>query len=244
MMAHQDLDSVAQNFEHVRNIVKATISSANRSEDSVKLVVVTKGQPVEKMQALINAGGVLLGENYPEETAEKIPSLTGLEKVKWHMIGHIQSRKIKYLVEYFDFIESVDSLETAHKLDLKFAEADRKVKVLLEVNLSGEQSKQGFDLESTDKWRDFVRDVQSMKRLEHLEIKGLMTMPPLETDLNASRKYFQKCHILGQFINDQLNEHLIAELSMGTSQDYTIAIEEGATIIRVGEAIMGPRTYK
>jgi uncharacterized pyridoxal phosphate-containing UPF0001 family protein len=159
------------------------------------------------------------------------------------MIGHIQSRKIKYLVSYFDTVESVESLETANKLNQKFAEATRRIPIMLEVNLSGETSKQGFNVDQREKWTAFVESIRQIVRLDSLKVTGLMTMPPLGNKAEDSRPYFRLCRDLGNYVNDQLVQPLVTELSMGTSSDYTVAIEEGATIVRVGEAIMGPRIY-
>ena len=243
MKNSQELESIPLRYAMVNNTIKATLAASNRPENAVKLVVVTKGQRVEKIQSVIESGATLLGENYPEETASKIPELTRLEKISWHMIGHIQSRKMKFLVRYFDTIESVESLETAEKLNQKFAEAGRRIRIMLEVNLSGETSKQGFDVDQREKWPAFVDSIAQVARLESLEVCGLMTMPPLGDNAEASRKYFQQCRALGDFVNEHLGQPLITELSMGTSSDYTVAIEEGATLVRVGEAIMGPRFY-
>lgn len=238
-----DSEMIASNLASVRSKIEQALEASGRPLGAAQLLVVTKGQSVEKIQALIDSGGILLGENYPEETARKIPELTLSSKVNWHMIGHIQSRKIKYLVQYFDQIESVDSLETAKKLESKFAEAGKQIKVMLEVNVSGEQSKQGFDLVSRTQWLAFVEDIRLVMDLPHLELVGLMTMPPLGGDPESSRVYFRSCRELGSFINDTLKLNVISQLSMGTSHDYPVAVEEGATIVRVGEAIMGPRNY-
>lgn len=238
-----DLNKIGTNLDEVKFKIDLALASSGRTAGSARLVVVTKGQPVEKVQALIDSGGILLGENYPEETARKIPGLKGAENIRWHMIGHIQRRKIKYLVQYFDVIESVESLETSHKLDQKFADAKRTIKILLEVNLSGEQSKQGFALESRERWPEFIQAIRSIMRYQHLEVTGLMTMPPLEIAPEDSRLYFRRCRELGDYVNDQIGRKVISELSMGTSHDYQVALEEGATIVRVGEAIMGPRFY-
>ncbi len=239
----EDLDQIGQKFRFVENQIKAALDAAHRAGEAVKLVVVTKGQSVEKMQALIDAGGRYLGENYPEETVEKIESLNGIEHVEWHMIGHIQSRKIRFLTRYFSVIQSVESIETAKKINLRFTDAGRKVKILLEVNVSGEASKQGFALAEKQNWQGFVADVNEIENLTALEIAGLMTMPPLGDNAESSRVYFQRCKELLEYVNAHKRGNLLTELSMGTSFDYKVAVEEGATIVRVGEAIMGARNY-
>lgn len=240
----RDSELISSNLAFVRSRIEQALEASGRPSKAAQLLVVTKGQSVEKIQALIDAGGLLLGENYPEETAQKIPQLRVKDKVTWHMIGHIQSRKIKHLVQYFDQIESVDSLETANKLEMKFAESGRKIKIMLEVNVSGEQSKQGFDMAAGTQWSAFIQQIRLLMDLPHLELVGLMTMPPLGSDPETSRVYFRKCRELGSFINDTIKTNVISELSMGTSHDYPVAVEEGATIVRVGEAIMGVRNYR
>lgn len=237
------LEPIGQNFRFVETQIDAALELAHRNEGSVKLVVVTKGQSVPKMQALIDAGGRFLGENYPEETVEKIESLKGIDQVEWHMIGHIQSRKIRFLTRYFNIIHSVDNLETARKINMRFTDAGRKVKILLEVNVSGEVSKQGFDLAEKQNWQGFIADVNEIENLTALEIVGLMTMPPLGEDAESSRVYFQRCKELLEYVNLHKRGNQLTELSMGTSFDYKVAAEEGATIVRVGEAIMGARNY-
>ncbi len=237
------MSEIGERLLLVQNGVNAALEKAHREAGLVKLVVVTKGQPAEKMQALIDAGGRYLGENYPEETAEKIAELKNIEQVEWHMIGHIQSRKIKFLTKYFNFIESVESLETAQKLDARFLEAGRKIQIMLEVNVSGEVSKQGFALAEKENWGAFIEDVNRIDRLASLELVGLMTMPPLGEHAESSRIYFKRLRELLAYVNEHKIGVKMTELSMGTSFDYSVAVEEGATIVRVGEAIMGARIY-
>ena len=232
---------IGTNLMDVRHQIDDVIEAVHRISGSVKLIVVTKGQPVVKMQALINSGGLFLGENYPEETAEKIESLTGIENIEWHMIGHVQSRKIKYLVKYFDVIESIESLETAQKVNARFLESGRKVQILLEVNVSGEVTKQGFAMSEEQNWNQMVDVIHAIELLPALKSTGLMTMPPLGETPESSRKYFIRLRNLLDFVNLHKQGQPLRELSMGTSFDYKIAIEEGATIVRVGEAIMGAR---
>jgi pyridoxal phosphate enzyme (YggS family) len=237
---------IAENLNMVREKINSALVSSGRSGDKVKLVVVTNGQSIQKMQALMHAGEKVLGENYPEETDKKIQELRGMEdieKLEWHMIGHIQSRKIKYLIRYFDVIESVESIETAEKLNQRFEMAGQKVRILLEVNLSGEETKQGFVLAQKQTWQKFMDDVQKIIGMKSLELTGLMTMPPLGREAEESRPIFRLCKELQDCANQALGSRVIKDLSMGTSFDFPVAIEEGATIVRIGEAIMGPRNY-
>jgi len=237
---------IAENLKVVRSTIDSALASSRRDDTNVKLVIVTKGQSVQKMQALIRTGEKVLGENYPEETDRKIQELKGMEDIEdleWHMIGHIQSRKIKYLIRYFNVIESVESIETAEKLNQRYEMAGQKARILLEVNLSGEETKQGFALAEKQSWQKFMEDVQKIRGMKALELSGLMTMPPLGREAEESRPVFRLCKELQEYANQVLGSQVIKDLSMGTSFDYPVAIEEGATIVRIGEAIMGPRNY-
>jgi len=239
----EETGQIRSNYLTVRDQIDARVKLVHREPGSVKLVVVTKGQPVEKMQALIDSGARWIGENYPEETAEKLSALHDIQNIEWHMIGHIQSRKIKYLVQHFDVVESVESLETAQKLNSRFEDAKRKIKILLEVNVSGEATKQGFDLVNRKDWGRFVDYVGEIETLPALDLVGLMTIPPLGDDAETSRAYFRLLREVLEYVNLHKHGRALSELSMGTSFDYLVAVEEGATIVRVGEAIMGARHY-
>lgn len=234
--------TIKENYFACLQNIETAQKKANRAIGSVKLVVVTKGQNPEKIQEVIDAGARILGENYPEETSKKRLLLKDKD-VEWHMIGHIQSRKVKYLVDFFSEIHSVESLETAKKLDEKFLLNGRTIPVLYEVNVSGEETKQGIQAVDESKWPAVIKLFEQLIQLKGIKCSGLMTMPPLSTNPEDSRKYFQKLRKLSVVLSEKLGEEYFPELSMGTSFDYEIAIQEGATFIRVGEAIMGPRVY-
>jgi len=199
---------------------------------------------LEIVQAAIEAGASVLGENYPEEGVTKIQSLPHQSGVEWHMIGHVQSRKAKLVADHFELLHSLDSLKLAKRLDRFAAEGGRALPVLLEFNVGGEESKSGWDASNDSLWDVFFPDVQSVLELPNLRVRGLMTMPPLGTDPEDSRRFFQRLRLLRDHLASAFHQTDWRELSMGTSADYTVAVEEGATLVRVGTAIVGARKYK
>lgn len=221
-------------------IVDAT-HSAGRSPESVQLLVVTKKQPVSVIEAAIAAGVKILGENYPEEAVSKQQVLIIGNKVEWHMIGHVQSRKARLVAEKFALLHSLDSLKLARRLDRFSAEFERKLPVLLEFNVGGEESKFGWQASDESRWEDFLPDVEILLSLENLEIQGLMTMPPFFKDAELARPYFRQLRRLQDYLSALYPQVRWEQLSMGTSGDFPVAIEEGATFVRVGQAILGPR---
>lgn len=234
-------NTIADAYERVVEKMSLAAAKSGRPIEAVRLVVVTKGQSVGKISEVIAAGASDLGENYPEETAQKIAEMGTLSNsVRWHMIGHLQSRKIKYVVQGFSMMHSIDRSSIAVELNAKL---DHPMNVMLEVNLSGEESKGGYLLADTENWPAFSKTVLELNKLERLDFVGLMTMPPYAQDPEASRSIFRKCKELRDFIAKETGLDSLKEISMGTSLDYTVAIEEGATFVRVGEAIMGPRDY-
>ena len=224
-----------------------TIASAakrsGRSPEAVKLVVVTKAQPVEVARAAIEAGAHILGENYAEEGVTKIQSLQNYSAVEWHMIGHVQSRKAALVAANFNLMHSLDSLKLARRLDRFSAEAGRVLPVLLEFNVGGEASKGGWEASDESRWSELSTELVEVLALPNLKVRGVMSMPPLGETAEFSRPYFQKLRRLRDFLAAQFPQADLSELSMGTSSDYEVAVEEGATFVRVGTAIVGPRNY-
>lgn len=222
-----------------------TIASAarksGRTPEAVRLVVVTKAQPLEVVQAAVQAGAHWLGENYAEEAADKIAAMGSQSAVEWHMIGHVQSRKARLVARDFELVHSLDSLKLARRLDAAAGALGRTLSVLLEFNLGGEESKHGWPAQQDANWMAVLPEVEETASLAHLEVRGLMTMPPLSTDPEASRPYFAKLRRLQEFLSQKISGVEWAELSMGTSADYPVAVEEGATLVRVGQAVVGPR---
>jgi pyridoxal phosphate enzyme (YggS family) len=238
------VSSIRENYQQVIDQIASAARRAHRDPNDVRLVVVTKSQPVEVVQAAMEAGVRILGENYPEEAVLKIQSLAAQSGVEWHMIGHVQSRKARLVADHFALLHSLDSLKLAQRLDRFAAEAKRVLPVLLEFNVGGEESKAGWDASEETKWDLLFPDVSSVLDLPNLRVQGLMTMPPLETDPQASRTFFQRLRQLRDRLASHFPQADWHELSMGTSADYPVAVEEGATLVRVGTAIVGARKYK
>jgi len=236
-------EQINESYQAVMSQISVAAERSGRHGQDVGLVVVTKGHPVEAVQAVIAAGARMLGENYVEAAAPKIDTLKPLvgTRIEWHMIGHIQSRKARTVCEYFNYVHSLDSVKLAGKLDRFAGELKILLPVLLECNVSGEATKYGFPV-----WRDsdlpaFFATVSEIVSLPHLEVRGLMTMAPFFDDPQRARPYFRRLMSLKAQLSQQFPERDWHELSMGMSADFQIAIEEGATLVRIGTAIMGPR---
>ena len=236
--------SIRERYLHTLEQIEKSAHKSNRDAQGIRLVVVTKSQPIEVAQAAIEAGIKILGENYPEEGVMKIQSLTAQSGVEWHMIGHVQSRKARLVADHFALLHSLDSLKLAQRLDRFAAERDRILPVLLEFNLGGEESKSGWEVSDKSAMDTILPDVQAVLDLPNLHVRGLMTMPPLGTDPEDSRRFFRSLRLLRDQLASLYPQAHWHELSMGTSADYTVAVEEGATLVRVGTAIVGARKYK
>ena len=238
------VSSIRENYQNTLDKIAAAAAKSGRNPNDIKLVVVTKMQPIEVVQAAIKAGVRILGENYPEEGVTKIQSLSSQSGVEWHMIGHVQSRKARLVAENFELLHSLDSLKLAQRLDRFAGEKNRILPALLEFNVGGEDTKSGWDALDKAQFDKFLPDVQSILELPNLRIQGLMTMPPLGTDPEDSRRFFQRLRLLRDHLASLFPDVDWSELSMGTSADYAVAVEEGATYVRVGTAIVGARSYK
>ena len=232
-------DAIQARYSQVLAQIAESERKSGRAAGSVKLLVVTKTHPVETVRAAIEAGIRELGENYAEEAAAKVAAIGPVDGLTWHMIGHVQSRKADLVAQNFDWVHSLDSLKLANRLDRFAGEAGRRVKVLLECNVGGEESKFGYsDPEA------LFRDVEQILHLSNLEIHGLMTMPPLFDDPELSRPFFARLRELADLLSKRFPPGCWDQLSMGTSADFTVAVAEGATIVRVGTAIFGARPPK
>jgi hypothetical protein len=232
---------IRERYEDTLEKIAAAAQAGGRDPESVRLVVVTKAQPLEIVQAAVEAGAYLLGENYPDESVSKISSLGPESGVEWHMIGHVQSRKARLVIEHFDLLHSLDSLKLAKRLDWMAEEAGRVLPVMLEFNVGGEESKYGWPAENEKDWPALYPVIESMLELENLQIRGLMAMPPLETDPEDARIYFRTLRLLRDHLAARYSQADWHELSIGTSADYEVAIQEGATLVRIGTAILGSR---
>ena len=236
--------SIRERYLQTIDQIAGAARKSNRNPEEVRLVVVTKSQPIEVVEAAIEAGVRILGENYPEEGVTKIQSLAGQSGVEWHMIGHVQSRKARLVIDHFALLHSLDSLKLAQRLNRFAAESHRILDVLLEFNVGGEESKFGWDASSDSQWNYFLPELAQLLDLPNLRVRGLMTMPPLDNEPEESRRFFLRLRLLRDHLAAQFPGANWHELSMGTSADYTVAVEEGATLVRVGTAIVGARKYQ
>jgi pyridoxal phosphate enzyme (YggS family) len=235
------VDSIREKYQSTLDQIAAAARKADRNPNETRLVVVTKSQPLEIVEAAVEAGVRILGENYPEEGVTKIQSLAQQSGVEWHMIGHVQSRKARLVVDHFALLHSLDSLKLAQRLERFAAQQSRMLPVLLEFNVGGEESKMGWNASQESQWSALLPEISSILDLPHLRVQGLMTMPPLETNPDEARQFFLRLRRLRDFLASQFREGDWHELSMGTSADYPVAVEEGATLVRVGTAIVGAR---
>jgi pyridoxal phosphate enzyme (YggS family) len=226
---------VRDRLERVRERIQKAADAGHRSVDTIRLIAVSKTVPAGPVEEAVAAGVTDLGENYIQEAREKINSLAALP-VNWHFIGHLQSNKAKYAVRLFDLIHSVDSLKLANELD-KYAKKVGKIQsVLIQVNIAKEDTKAGVFVENT---RQLLQD---LSRLENISIRGLMTMPPYFNAPEKVRPFFAALRELRDRINAEAIPNVaLDELSMGMSGDFEAAIEEGATMVRIGTAIFGER---
>jgi hypothetical protein len=225
------MPTIKENLLKVMVRIEEAARRARRDPGGIKLVAVSKTVEPARIKEAIEAGVPILGENYIQEARKKIEEIG--RSVAWHFIGHLQSNKAKSAIHLFDMIHSVDSLSLAKELNRRAEQDNRTVKTLVEVNLSQEATKFGTDEEK------LFELAQAMLQLNHLSLEGLMTMPPYFDDPERGRPYYVK---LRELRERMVREGIpVKELSMGMSNDFEIAIEEGATYVRIGTAIFGPR---
>lgn len=237
------VDAIRNNIQRVQENIDKAARKVGRSIDEVKLVVVTKTHPVETVRMAIEAGAKYLGENYAEEGVEKKTLLSDQTGIEWHMIGHIQSRKARMIAKHYDFVHSLDSVKLANRLSNFSIEINRTIPVLLECNVSGEESKFGFPIWDENGWESVIPEIEKIISLPGILISGLMTMAPYFDDGELARPIFQKLKRFQAYLMRKFSKTDWHELSMGMSGDYEAAVQEGATIIRVGQAILGYRKY-
>jgi len=235
---------IRERYLHTLEQISRAALKVNRQPQDIRLVVVTKSQPLDVVEAAIEAGAQILGENYPEEGVMKIQSLAAQSGVEWHMIGHVQSRKARLVTDHFALLHSLDRMKLAQRLDQFAAGKNHVLSVLLEFNVGGEENKSGWDASTDSAWEMFLPEIKSLLELPSLRVHGLMTMPPLGSEPEDSRRYFQRLRLLRDHLASLYPQADWHELSMGTSSDYTVAVEEGATLVRVGTAIVGARRYQ
>lgn len=227
---------ISDNLTHIRDTITQTAIKVGRNPADIKLVAVSKRMSIDSVQQAIDCGQTLFGENYLQEASGKIPHFP--KSIKWHFIGHLQRNKAKQVAEFFDVVETVDRLNVAQALENQAKLLEREISILVQVNTGREKQKSGILPEEAE---SFLRQITEET---DLQVLGLMTMPPFFADPEKSRPYFKELKTLADRLAAlrlfKNNDHV--ELSMGMSGDYPIAIEEGATIIRVGTALFGART--
>lgn len=222
-------------LEQVRQRIKAAAEACGRKPETVRLVGVSKTQPVGRVQEALAAGIADLGENYIQEAQDKITALSGCP-ARWHFIGHLQSNKAKIAVLLFDWIHTVDSVKLAGEIDRHAAKLGKVQNILIQVNTGMEDSKSGVAPD------DLPGLVAEIGRLAHVSVRGLMAIPPYFDDPEAVRPHFRQLRMLRDTIREkQIPNVFMEELSMGMSGDFEAAISEGATMVRIGTAIFGER---
>jgi hypothetical protein len=226
--------SIADNLHAVQERISKAALKCGRDPHAVRLVAVSKTQPASAVQDAIEAGHLLFGENYVQEFREKSSILPDV--IEWHFIGSLQTNKVKYLSGQTKLIHSVDRISLARELDRQWEKTGQICNILLQVNLSGEETKSGTTVS------EVIQLARDTARLPNLSIRGLMTMPPFFDQPDRARPYFRELRKLSRAIADlKLPGVRMDELSMGMSGDFEVAIEEGATLVRVGSAIFGER---
>jgi pyridoxal phosphate enzyme (YggS family) len=227
------MENVPENLERVRAQIREAAKKSGRSTDDIELVAISKTHEAEKVRAAFDAGQQLFGESRVQEARAKIPLLPSA--TRWHFVGRLQRNKIRHALPLFELFHSVDSVELARDMNRIAEEEGLRPRILLEVNVAGEGSKIGFAPEN------LLDQMETLLALPRLTIEGLMTIPPLAPEAEASRKYFAKLRELREQFAAQFQVSL-PHLSMGMTGDFIVAIEEGATLVRVGTAIFGKRT--
>ena len=226
---------VGANYQKIIGRIHEAAAKVGRDPSEIKLLAAAKSQSIEAIQAAVAAGVKLIGENYVQEAQAKKQAIR--EPAEWHMIGHLQRNKAKAAVELFDVIESLDSVALARELDKEGAKRGKIVRTFIEVNLAGEESKSGIAKQQVR------RLLEETGRLSHITVEGLMTVPPFRERAEEVRRYFRElCELRAELAEFHSANVDLKELSMGMTHDYTVSIEEGATIVRIGTALFGPRS--
>lgn len=225
-----------ENLAVVETKVQKACEASGRSRNEVTLIAVSKTKPIEMLQEIYDAGVRDFGENKVQELTEKYEVMP--KEIRWHMIGHLQRNKVKYIVDKVALIHSVDSLRLAQEISKEAVKKDVTVPILIEVNISGEETKFGLEAGET------IAMAEEIAKLPNILIKGLMTVAPPVEDPEENRTVFRKIKQLSVDITNKNIDNVTMEiLSMGMTNDYTVAIEEGATMVRVGTGIFGARDY-
>ncbi len=239
--------TVTENVARVRDRIAVAARRAGRDPSDVLLVAITKTHGLEVLEAACEAGLRHFGENRVEEAEDKVRAARELlpGDVVWHMVGHIQSRKTRDVAPLFEWVHSVDRLKIARRLSDAYGDEGRVLDALIEVNLSGEESKYGFDLSGWPEDRTqasaLFHEIEKMVELPHVRWQGLMTLAPYTEDPETVRPIFRRLRLLAEAVRERFPAQGWPHLSMGMSGDFEVAVEEGATMVRIGTALFGPR---
>lgn len=234
-------EQIKRNYENVLTQIEKSAQKVGRNSSAIKLVVVTKTHPIEVIDALYALGVRDFGENRTEEAINKINASTEKTSVQWHMIGHVQSRKAELVTESFNYLHSLDRLKLAVRLSRFAVEKNKVLPVLLQINVSGEQSKSGWLAADKTQWNALMPDIEAVLALPNLDIRGLMTMAPFGSDPESARPVFAHLRQFRDHLATKFPSKNWQELSMGMSSDFQVAIQEGATFLRIGSKILGSR---
>lgn len=225
-----------ENLKSVEEEISKSCEKSGRSREDVTLIAVSKTKPVETLQEAYDLGVRVFGENKVQELVDKYDALP--KDIHWHLIGHLQRNKVKYIIDKVDMIHSVDSIRLAETIEKEAAKHDRKVKILIEVNVAREESKFGLLPEELDAF------VEEVSHFSHLQVMGLMTIAPFVENPEENRPVFEHLRKLSVDIaKKNIDNIIMSVLSMGMTNDYQVAVEEGATMVRVGTGIFGERNY-
>ncbi len=229
------MDQIKQNLEIITSEISNAAKKVKRELKNITIIGVSKKQSIETVKNGIKAGITTFGENYIQEAVDKIDSIDNPD-LSWHFIGHLQSNKAKFAVKYFDLIHSVDTLKLASQINKQAEKINKIQKILIQVNISLEKSKSGIDS------KDACFLAKRISSLENIKLMGIMGMPPFSKDPENARQYFKQLKNIQDYIKKQNIPCVEMEhLSMGMSQDFKIAIEEGATMVRIGTKLLGSR---
>ena len=225
---------IEENLKKVEELISNCCLKCNRNRSEIKLIAVSKTQPISLLEKVLEAGAVHLGENKAKELRDKSELLTGV--FFWHFIGHLQTNKVKYVIKASDYIHSIESIKLVEEINRKAEQLNKKQKVLLEIKTSDEATKFGLATE-----KEIFETAEFSQAQKNVELVGLMTMAPYTDDVSVIRN----CFVNLRKLKDKLNSSgfSLSELSMGMTNDFEIAIEEGATMLRIGTAIFGERNY-
>ena len=231
---------IEENIEKVRTRIYKAARRCGRDSSDISLVAITKQKPATIIKALAENGIKKIGESYLQEAVFKIDILGDLD-IEWHMVGNIQRGKEKHIVSRFDLVHSVGAKRTAQELSKYASLANKTLPVFLELNVSGESTKQGWEIRDNIRLERLLPEFEEILDYSSLHVKGLMTMAPYSSNPEDARPYFKRMREIREFLSSALPTADFNDLSMGMSGDFEVAIEEGATVVRIGTALVGPR---